>query len=350
VRGDTANRIFATLGVAALVIAMFVLCGAVGCVLLALLVSRLADSGPDALVAGGHWVATVFVLIVAAGVLLGLRSIVDQVRASRALARRVRGLELPLLPELEIAADRAGLQGRVALVDSPECFSFAYGALTPRVAISKGLVDTTSTTELAAVLVHERYHVRNLDPLKVLLARAAPATFFYFPVLSALRARYVAGRELAADRMAVAACGRQPLASALLKVVSAPRWGELRAAAAIGGSDLLDVRLTQLEEGTEPAVGTLTRSALAVSILAGLGLAGLFVASVIAFGGPSAVTRATGTRFGVLDVAGGVLCAAPWIAGGALGYRWLARRLAGRSCMGQGQTPGQPREGEARHG
>jgi len=326
VRVDTANRSFATLAVAALVIAMFVLCGAVGCVLLALLVARFADSGPGALVTGAHWVATLFVSIVAAGVLLGFRSIVDQVRASRVLARRVRALELPLSRELEGAVERAGLRGRVLLVDSPECFSFAYGALTPRVAISRGLVEATSEGELAAVLEHERYHVHNLDPLKVLLARAVPATFFYFPVLGALRARYVVGRELAADRRAVKACGHHPLASALLKVVSAPRWGELRAAAAIGGADLLDVRLTQLERGAEPPLGTPTGRALALSILAGLALAGLFVASVIAFGGPSAVTRATGAKLGVVDVAGAALCASPWIAGGALGYRWLARR------------------------
>src|SRR5947209_118013 len=83
-----------------------------------------ADSGPGALVTGAHWVATLFVSIVAAGVLLGFRSIVDQVRASRVLARRVRALELPLSRELEGAVERAGLRGRVLLVDSPECFSF----------------------------------------------------------------------------------------------------------------------------------------------------------------------------------------------------------------------------------
>jgi Zn-dependent protease with chaperone function len=326
VRADTANRSFATLAAAALLIGMFVFCGAVGCVLLALLISRVAEAGPGTLVADGHWVAVLFVVIVAGGLVFGVRSAANQIRASRALARRVQSLRLPLAADLERAAEGTGLVGRVVLLDAPESFSFAFGALTPRVAISRGLVESSSEAELGAVLEHERYHVQNLDPLKVLLARAAPATFFYFPVLAGLRIRYVAGRELAADRRALRARGREPLAGALYKVVAAPQWGELRAAAAIGGPDLLDARITQLEGGEEPRVGAVTPAMLAVSVLGGLALIGLFVASVIAFGGPSAVTRATGASFTALDIAGAALCAAPWLAGGMLGYRWLTNR------------------------
>jgi hypothetical protein len=63
---------------------------------------------------------------------------------------------------------------------------------------------------------------------------------------------------LAADRRAVRACGRDPLVGALLKVVRGPAWGELQAAAALGGSELLDLRVAQLESGSEPKLGTFT--------------------------------------------------------------------------------------------
>jgi Zn-dependent protease with chaperone function len=135
---------------------------------------------------------------------------------------------------LDDAAERAGLRGRVKLLDCDERFSFAYGALDPRVAVSRGLREAAQPDELDAALEHERYHVRNLDPLKVLLARALPATFYYAPALSALKQRYVAGRELAADRRAYRSCGRKPLAGALFKVVRGPSWPELQTAAAIG--------------------------------------------------------------------------------------------------------------------
>src|SRR6478672_10137934 len=37
--------------------------------------------------------------------------------------------------------------------------------LTPRVAVSRGLLEGVSDDELRAVLEHERYHVCNLDPV-----------------------------------------------------------------------------------------------------------------------------------------------------------------------------------------
>jgi hypothetical protein len=163
----------------------------------------------------------------------------------------------------------------------------------------------------------------------VLLARALPAAFFYLPAFRGLQARYVAGRELAADRLAVASCGRQPLAGALFKVIRGPDWPELETAAAIGGPELLDARVAQLETGTEPRVATPSAAAIVASVLGAGLLAGLFIASVVSFGGPSAVTRETGTDLTPFDVATGVLCAAPWAAAIWLGYRLFARRARG---------------------
>ena len=327
-RLDTANRSFAHLLGASLLIGMFVLCGAVGCVLFVLVASQIGRHGLDAFSSEGHslWPAVVFIGVVGGGAAVGVWSLVRQVRASRRLGRRVRGLALPLPVALTEAAGKARLGGRVVLVDSAERFSFAYGAITPRVAVSHGLFEAASAKELDAVLEHEHYHVRNLDPLKVLLARALPAAFFYLPAFRSLHQRYVAGRELAADRRAVDRWGRKPLAGALFKVVRGPAWPELQTAAAIGGPELLDVRVAQLESGTEPRVAQTTPAVLVASALCALVLSGLFVASVISFGGASAVAHATGTSLRPLDAAGGVLCAAPWAAGAWLGYRWLSRR------------------------
>jgi hypothetical protein len=325
---DTANRSFAAMLGIALVAGMLVLCGAIGCVLVAIVVSRIAQDGVGALTADGRdlWPAVAFIALVGTGVAVALRSAVGQVRDSQRLAGRVAGLALPLPGELVVAAQRAGLAGRVSLVDSPERFSFAYGALTPRVALSAGLIEATSPDELDAILAHERYHVRNLDPFKVVLARTLPALFFYLPLFRALQARYVAGRELAADRKAAESCGRKPLAGALLKVVRGPAWPELRTAAAIGGPELLDARVAQLETGTEPQVASIGRRALCGTLAGALAMTGLFVASVAGFGGPSEVANATGAGLTPLDIAGAFLCAAPWAAGIWLGFRWLGRR------------------------
>jgi Zn-dependent protease with chaperone function len=327
-RLDSANRSFAALVISSLLLGVYVLCGAVGCVLIPLIVSRVSHHGVSGLVDGSHNLlpAVLFVAVIGGGVVLGARSLWRQIRASRALARRVRSLALAPPGQLTQAATATGLAGRVVLVDSPEWFSFAYGALTPRVAVSQGLLQGVSTEELRAVLEHERYHVRNLDPLKVLIVRALPTTFFFLPALGALRSRYVAGRELAADRRAVQACGRKPLVGALLKVVRGPVWSELEVAAAIGGPELLDMRVAQLESGQEPRMAALNPMGAALSVLGALVFAGAFIASIVNFGGPSAVSQATGTGMSLSDVLGGVMCVLPFALGSLAVYRRIAWR------------------------
>jgi Zn-dependent protease with chaperone function len=325
---DSANRNFTALVISSLLLGMYVLCGAVGCVLVPLIVSRVSHHGVSGLVDSGRNLlpAVAFVVLVGAGVVLGARSLWRQIRASRALARRVNALVLVQPDQLQQAASRAGLDGRVVLVDCPEWFSFAYGALTPQVAVSRGLLEGVSVEELQAVLEHERYHVRNLDPLKVLIVRALPATFFFLPVLGALRTRYVAGRELAADRRAVQACGRKPLVSALLKVVRGPAWSELEVAAAIGGPELLDLRVAQLESGREPRLVAFNSMSVALSALGALVFTTAFVASIVNFGGPSAVSQATGTGMSLSDLLGGAMCVLPFAVGALVIYRWIAWR------------------------
>jgi Zn-dependent protease with chaperone function len=326
VRLDTGNRSFLAL-VGAGLVGLWLACGAVACVLVSLIAYHVADEGLGALTGGADlWPALALAALVGGGAAFGVRSLRRQLASSQRLARRVDELELPLPEELDRAAGRAGLGGQLVLVDSSEAFSFTYGAVTPRVAISRGLVAAMSPRELDAVLEHERYHVRNLDPLKVLLARTLPATFFYIPALRELRARYIAGRELAADRRAVESYGRAPLAGALLKVVRRPRWPELGAAAAIGGPELLDVRVAQLETGSEPHVTGVSAAALLVSVVGIAVLTAAFVATVVGIGGPDAVARETGAGLQPTDVVLALLCAAPWVIGGFAAYGWFDRR------------------------
>lgn len=326
---DSANRSFLTLlGISLSV--LYLALGTGACLLLSILGYEVATGGLDALGDDGTtvWPALAFLMLVGAGALAGVHSLARQLRASRKLSRRVRALAAPAPPALADAARRTGLADRVRMVDSVERFSFAYGALAPRVAISRGLVESAAPAELDAVLEHERYHVYNLDPLKVLLARALPAAVFYVPALRHLRRRYVAGRELAADRRAVEACGRRPLAGALFKVLDAPRWPELSAAAAIGGPELLDVRIVQLETGGEPPPSPLPWPLVAASAAGLATLAGVFGLAIAGFGGIDAVLDETmpGASVDTPGVLLGLACLLPWIGGGWLAYRWLARR------------------------
>ncbi len=329
-RLDSANRSFLAFMGVALLLGAYVLCGAMGGVLVPLLLARVSHDGlaglPDD---GASWLPLLlFVVLVATGLALGGRSLARQVLASRRLARRVRGLAQALPDRLTRAATQAGLGGRVVLVDTSKSFSFVYGVLTPRVAVSRGLLEGVSSGELQAVLEHERYHVCNLDPLKAVLVQALSAALFFLPALDALRGRYVAGREFAADRRAVTVCGRRPLAGALLKVVRGPDWSELDIAAPIGGPELLDVRVIQLETGRQPRLATPSITHATISLLGAALLIATFLASLSSFGGPAAVRAATGTGILTANLLGSFSCAAPFAGAGLLAYWLLARRAS----------------------
>jgi Zn-dependent protease with chaperone function len=324
-RLDRANRSFLAIMGVALLLGAFVLCGAMGGVLVPLIVARASHGGLVGLPHGDASLlpALVFVVWIAAGLGLGGRSFARQVVASRELARRVSDLAVSAPAELIGAVTQSGLDGRVVLIDASDSFSFVYGILTPRVAVSCGLLEGASRAELRAVLEHERYHVCNLDPMKVLLVRTLSAAMFFLPALDSLRARYAAGRELAADRRAVAVCGRWPLAGALLKVARSPEWSEQGVAAA-GSPELLDVRVVQLETGTEPRPVVLGVRRVVFSLMGTGLLAAVFLLSVSSFGGPTAFSRATGTGLVSATLLGGLACTAPFAGAGLLVYSLIA--------------------------
>jgi Zn-dependent protease with chaperone function len=291
VKLDSANNAF--LAFIGLCVTAFVAIGAAACALLAILGYRLQQDGLSALTADGDLrPALIFFGVVVVGDVLALLSLRRQWRATRGLAERIRQSQLPVPVSVADAAGRANLSGRVELVDSEEAFSLTYGLWDRRVAVSRTLVEVAAPEELDAVLDHERYHVRHFDPLKLFVLRTLTPMLFFVPALRGLRARYVAGRELAADRHAIRHRGRRPLAAALLKVVSGSReWADLSPAAALGGSDLLDVRITQLETGAEPPITSLSRGAIALSVLGVVALGASFAASLYAFGGPTELAR-----------------------------------------------------------
>ncbi len=314
---DAPNRSFLAIVSVTLLLAAYVLCGAFGNVLAPPSAEPVSRRGLAALPDGGG-LAVILVLatVVAVGLAFGARSVTRQLASSRRLGRRARELTLPMPDTLAMTAVAVGLDGRVLLLDEPAMLSFVYGVLTPRVAVSHGLLEGVTRAELRAVLEHERYHVENLDPLKLLLAQTLSAAFFFLPAVGTLRTRYLATRELAADRRAVDMCGRRPLASALLKVARGPDWVELEDVAAIGGAALLDVRVAQLETGVEPKPAPLAATRGVLSLAGGAVVGIAILASASSFG--VALTTA--------DLLNGLICTAPFAGGGMLLFGIVAHR------------------------
>lgn len=329
-RLDRANRSFLAFVSVALLFGATVLCGAIGGVFVPLSLARMSHSGLLALWNDPASLLAPLVLLglISVSVGLGARALVRQAIASRVLSRRVHALATTVPESLVEAARQIGLTGRVVLVDAGDSFSFVYGVMTPRIAVSRGLLERATDDELRAVLEHERYHVRNIDPLKAAIVRVLSATLFILPALDSLRARYVAGRELAADRRAVALCGRRPLAGALLKVVRSPDWSELGGAAAIASPDLLEVRVVQLETGSEPEPEALDSKSVILSLGGAALFAAIFLLSVAGLGGAAAVYHATGTGLIAAILLGTLTCTVPFAAAGLVIYSLVALRAS----------------------
>jgi len=192
-------------------------------------------------------VAVISVVLLAAGLALA-----HQVWATRRVLAGVLARRRPLDVRLARLARRAGIAGRLDLIDDAAAYTFCYGLARPRVCVSAGLVACLADDELAAVLRHEAHHLRHRDPLKIVVSRSVSSGLFFLPLAGALRNGFLAGKELCADAEACEPEGELALARALYKLlaVERPRWpaGIL----AVGALSPTEARLRRLLDPRAP--------------------------------------------------------------------------------------------------
>jgi hypothetical protein len=166
--------------------------------------------------------------------------------------RRTRSILLPMLqaPRCELpaaAADiarRLKIEQRLDLIADPAPEAFCYGLLRPRICLTSGLIEALSLAELEAVLRHERHHARRFDPLRVVCWTIISKAFWWLEE-DATQAHL--WRELAADRAVIAEQGRQPLASAIYKLISLSRFQDHpQKDLALSGLSVTDARIDQI--------------------------------------------------------------------------------------------------------
>lgn len=147
---------------------------------------------------------------------------------TRQYVRKLLGAKQDASPKLTRVLDGLQLAACVDVVAIAQPFAFSYGWRKPRVLVTRGLVETLDEHELFGVLAHEKYHLEQREPLKILIARALRDAIIFFPILNDLVENYVLLQEIAADQTALArGAKREALASALLKVFRSPTWDAL---------------------------------------------------------------------------------------------------------------------------
>ncbi len=159
---------------------------------------------------------------VGANAVFALWTLVRQLGYTYAAVQQLRCTSLPLPAAVAATATKIGLAGRVKLIESEQPFAFCYGLLFGRICVSTALLAVVGQgVELEAVLLHERYHLRHHDPLKMAFAAAISRVCFLLPLANDLYRHYLAARELAADQATLATQGAsQPLTAALYRLVT----------------------------------------------------------------------------------------------------------------------------------
>jgi Zn-dependent protease with chaperone function len=165
-------------------------------------------------------VAALVLLLAVCGISLGLVTLFRQLVATAVLIRRLVAEKVALPAAVAIASSGLDLDGRIDVVADERAFSFCYWFLRPRICLSTALVERLDPDELRAVLYHERYHLRQRDPLRQIVARYFAAGLYVVPVVDELLAFHALQKEIEADQEAVRASGGvRSLASALYKLL-----------------------------------------------------------------------------------------------------------------------------------
>lgn len=139
--------------------------------------------------------------------------------------------------------------------ESPLAFSLA--GRPGAVVATDGLTRHLTADGVAAVLAHERAHLRGRHHLLVAVVDALSAVLPFVPLFRQAPAAIRKLAELAADVAAVRACGAPAVRAALRSVASHDAPGVALAM----GSDAIDIRLDRLQGSAAAAPGRIRRAA-----------------------------------------------------------------------------------------
>ena len=270
-------------------------------------------------------VTALVLLLAVCGISLGLVTLFRQLVATAVLIRRLVAKKVALPTSVAVAASGLDLDGRIDVVTDERPFSFCYWFLRPRICLSTALVERLDTDELRAVLHHERYHLRQRDPLRQVVARYFAAGLYVVPVVDELLAFHTLQKEIDADQEAVRASGDvRSLASALYKLLPDADDVSLGLLVPVSSLSVTEARIDQLVAGRPLSIAL---SPLSVALSGGALVAAAVLVAVQ--GGASVAFEALPPLYAVpgLLVGPASLLFAAAVDGGLHQLRPLTQRL-----------------------
>lgn len=189
----------------------------------------------------GLLILTVFSIL-----FLGILSFIIQLFRTRLLLKKLLIKKVGISGKFKETITSLNLSKRVILIKDKNLFSFCSGIFSPRIIITTGLVSSLTIKELEAVLLHEKAHLINFDPLKILFCKTVSSMFFFLPIFSELHQNIIASSELLADRYTLELQqGSYFLKSAIKKILTTPQVN-LNFVPALANPDYLEIRIRRL--------------------------------------------------------------------------------------------------------
>lgn len=215
-----------------------------------------------------HSIPLILISLVIMVLLVGFITLWVQVLKTRAYLKKHLGKKISIPYSAAAIVEELGLRNKINIVKDKSKFSFCYGLFQPRICLSTGLLRSLNTDELRAVLLHESYHVKSHDPLKIILGKTASMMFFFIPVLKDFQNFYAFSKEITADKLVINNGYKQPLLSVLSKLLTAgsPKFSGVAALASVDDLEKRVLFLTgnQTKTTFKPSLLNISLSAIVV--------------------------------------------------------------------------------------
>lgn len=166
-----------------------------------------------------HSFPLIFAVLLFSFLGLGLLFLAYKVYKTKVFIKKILKNKVIIPKKVQNIALQLHIIDKIDVVQNNTFSSFCYGFFFPRICISLEFVNTLTKKELHAVLIHESYHLKNNDPVKVLLSQVAISLFFFVPVLRDFQKYYALTKEINADKLVIKTNFLNELKSALIKTL-----------------------------------------------------------------------------------------------------------------------------------
>jgi beta-lactamase regulating signal transducer with metallopeptidase domain len=178
------------------------------------------------------------IILVATILLIGMLTLTVLTLKTRRYLKKNLSRQVLISSALKSIIHELNLDGKMSIVKDNNKFSFCFGLIKPKICLSTGLLRSLTENELKSVLLHESYHLKNYDPLKILLGKTSTVMFFFIPVFGDIQKYYAFSKEIAADDVVIKSGNKNSLISVLSKLMTSPPPKFAGVAAFINMNDL----------------------------------------------------------------------------------------------------------------